>query len=385
MRINYVLTPRDVLFFRDARPMDSDKRRTGDLRLIGHGAQWPRPDLLFSAVIHTLVGDPERPDARLYGSAPDLRVRGPFPVRGGRLFLPRPLDWDMRLERLPPGATNLPEPLTHGFIDRQEGKKAWPEWIAAEDYARYLRGEIVEGKAPPSPSPPLWESEPRVGTTLDRATGTSWRGGGAMSGRWQMEVLRLAPGVGMLCEVAQARADTLDGRDVRFGGQGGTVRFRGVPAAEGLSARLGGLPLGEPTCLVRWTLLAPALFMKGWYPNWLNAEGRVMLPTEAVARRPGESRAAWRQRAHAETRPFASARLIAARIGKPVAFSGWDLREGPKPTELAVPPGSAYVFACDTPDEAGQLARALHLTVHSDLGEKGFGLGVCSYLHDRLD
>ena len=79
-----------------------------------------------------------------------------------------------------------------------------------------------------------------------------------------------------------------------------------------------------------------------------------------------------------ECRPFETARLIAACIGKAVAFSGYDSQVREKPTELAVPAGSAYVFECETVEEAGKLVAALNLKPLSDLGEKGFGLGVCS-------
>ncbi len=379
MRIDYAVTPRDVLFFRDARPMDSEKARLRDVRLIGHGAVWPRPDLLHSAVIHALLGGPDAPETD-YGSVPDLRVAGPFPVREGRLFLPRPLDWDMTVEPVPAGLTDLPAPLTHGFVDRVQEKKRLPAWVDAGTYARYLRGEIRPGEQPPAE--PLWQAEPRVGTTLDRETGCSRRTRGKVSGQWQMEVLRLEPGVAMLCAVEQARADALDGRDVRLGGQGGTVRFARVPEAEGLMARLRRLPRGTPTRWLRWTLLTPALFMKGWLPNWLDGAGRVMLPFEAVERRVGETREAWRRRARTEWKPFPTARLAAARIDTPIAFSGWDALTHAKPTELAVPAGSAYLFRCDTAEEAARLAELLHLRTRSDLGEKGFGLGVCAFLPD---
>ena len=379
MTLDFTLTPRDVLFFRDARPMDTAKARRKNLRLIGHGAQWPRPDLLYSAVMHALLGSPDTPEETLYGANPDLRVWGPFPERAGRLFLPCPLDWDMRVACLPEGTTDLPAPLTHGFLDRTLGKKALPAWIAIEDYARYLTGGVAVGEAPPAEA--LWQAEPRVGTALDDRRGTARRAPEAMSAQWQMEVLRLAQGVTMRCAVEQAKADALVGRDVRFGGQGGTVRFDRAPAgAASLLARLEALPKGTPGRWVRWTLLAPALFMKGWYPNWLDDAGRVMLPTEAVARRPGETRAAWRQRARAEWHPFESARLVAARVGKSIAFSGWDTLTREKPTELAVPAGSAYLFECRDVAEAQRLVGRLNLKTLSDLGPQGFGLGICSYL-----
>lgn len=393
-KTTYELTPRDVLFFRDARPMDVDKSRKDDIFNVGHGANWPRPDQLFSAVIHDLVRDPSAPEGAWYGKVSDLRVTGPFPFRDGELYLPIPLDWDMRLVVFDAalGATDIPAPLTAGFADRVVEKKSYPKWIPVADYARYLGNEVGRGKgsteadAPTNDDAALFLCEPRLGTTLDAATGASKRVEGRMeSGRYAAEYLRLGAGVKFVCAVETVHDAELRDRWVRFGGQGGLVRFE---AAGDLDARLRALPQGTPTRFVRWTLLAPALFAKGWYPNWLeetadgSRTGKVMLPMEEVLRRPGESRAAYRARMKVEMRPFETARLIAACIGKAVAFSGYDSQDREKPTELAVPAGSSYVFACGTVEEAQKLVAALHLKALSDLGEKGFGLGVCSYVSE---
>ena len=390
---SYELSPRDVLFFRDARPMDVDKDRTDDVFNVGHGAYWPRPDQLFSAVIHELIRDPNVSEKNWYGSVSDLRVTGPFPMKDGKLYLPMPLDWDMKLIDFDAsqGVTDIPAPLTAGFADRVVEKKSYPRWITTDDYVRYLKGTVGAGKGPKEPDEPedldgkLYAAEPRVGTTLDASTGASKRVDGRYeSGQYEAEYLRLGEGVKMLCEVETVKVDELSGRDVRFGGQGGMVRFE--PSGKGLEAELKSLSKGNPTKYVRWTLLTPALFMKGWYPNWLEEQadgkrtGKVMLPTERVQRRPGESRAAYRARMKEECKPFETATLIAACIGKPLAFSGYDSLDKEKPTELAVPAGSSYVFKCETEDEAKKLVEVLNLKPLSDLGEKGLGLGICSYV-----
>ncbi len=394
-KTTYELTPRDVLFFRDARPMDVNKAGKDDHFNVGHGANWPRPDLLFSAVIHELVRDPRAPEGAWYGTVSDLHITGPFPLLNGELYLPMPLDWDMSLIRFDAaiGATDVPAPLAAGFADRVVEKKSYPRWISAKDYVRYLTGDVGRGKGAQETDEPvnrdsaLCQCEPRLGTTIDAETGASKRGEGpAESGRYAAEYLRLGAGVKMACAIETAQADSLANRWVRFGGQGGLVRFE--PAGRDLAAQLGKLPKGNPTRFVRWTLLTPALFAKGWYPNWLETAadgsrtGKVMIPMDKVLRRPGESRAAYRARMKIEMKPFETARLIAACVGKPVAFSGYDSQTCEKPTELAVPAGSAYVFACETVEEAAKLVDALHLKPLSDLGEKGFGLGVCSYLDE---
>ena len=393
----YELTPRDVLFFRDARPMDVDKSRTAEIFNVGHGANWPRPDQLFSAVIHELIRNPDAPERDWYGSVSDLHVTGPFPLLKDngedKLYLPMPLDWDMNLVEFDTsvGVTDIPLPLTAGFADRVVEKKSYPRWISLDDYKRYLEGRVGEGKkedeadCPENGDARLHLPEPRCGTTLSAETGASRRTAGRYeSGQYAAEYLRLGRDAKMLCEIETEKAGELEQRMVRFGGQGGLVRF--TPAKTGLAASLASLPGGVRTRFVRWTLLTPALFAKGWYPNWLEeteADGRtgkVMLPADKVLRRRGESRAAYRARMKAECHPFETAKLIAACIGKPLAFSGYDSKDGEKPTELAVPAGSGYVFACESEAEAENLFKVLHLKPLSDLGEKGLGLGVCSYV-----
>lgn len=384
----YTLMPRDLLFFRDARPMDVRKEDEGKgYRAIGHGANWPRPDILHSAVMHELIRDMNVSEEEWYGSVTDLKVMGPFPYKGNEIYLPRPLDWDMKLYQMPvdtDGKSNLPEPLTHAFLDRCEGKKKYPEWISLEEYKRYLTNQVGQGKPKKEVDEPksekLFERAPRNGITLDRDSGASKRTDNAYSGRYQAEYLELSKGVQMLCEIEQSsKAMPEDGQSMIMGGQGGTVAFKACEA-EVLRGKLEALPRGTPSCYVRWSLITPAVFEKGWMPNWLNADGKVMIPQNEVLRQAGEKREAFRKRKQAESRFFDSAKLIAACIGSAIHFSGWASVEKEKPTLLAVPAGSCYVFKCDTVEEAEKLVKALHLKRLSDLGEKGFGIGVCSYL-----
>ncbi len=394
----FEITSRDVLFFRDARPMDVDKDRTDDVFNIGHGANWPRPDQLFSAAIHELIRNPNAPESEWYGTVSDLRVTGPFPILDGKLFRPTPLDWDMRLFAFDGncGLTDISEPLEYGFADRFPEKKAYPRWISCEDYVRYLDGQVGigkgkdEGDAPADNDSKLYCIESRAATTLDSSTGASKRiASRNESGQYMAEYLRLGKKAGMICSVESEKAEELEGRSVRFGGQAGMAYF--AKAQNCLQKTLESLPRGKPSRFVRWTLLSPALFAGGWYPNWLERDdsdkctGKVMIPMEKVLRRPGETRAAYRARMKEEMKPFETARLVGACIGKAVAFSGYDSKSAEKPTELAVPPGSCYVFRCDTVDEAQKLVSALNLKPLSDLGEKGFGLGVCSYMTEPAE
>lgn len=375
------LIPRDVLFFKDARPMEASDA--------GRGGHWPRPDQFYNALHHAfLMQWPEMQDwegelhtkrgkennsSFRFGA---LKTIGPFPMKNGELYFPMPLDWEMDV--IPLHQTDLPTPLTHGFCAKSREKRRDPQWISRADYEAYLKGDFpkvedVDAK--------LYGVDRNIGIGINAETSTTKDGA-----FYQAEYLRLCDGVTLAgeaeCVIKPKRREGMVDVFARedspktciFGGQQGVCT---------LSIGSGGLLWPRfsavSTCHLRWTLLTPALFCSGWKPGWVADDGKVMLPRKTIKRIPGERREDWKKRQNAET--GFDAKLIAARIGKPVAFSGWDEQtKAPKPTVLAVPAGSSYVFRCASIEEAKALANVLNApNRRSDLnGEKGFGIGLCS-------
>jgi hypothetical protein len=164
---------------------------------------------------------------------------------------------------------------------------------------------------------------------------------------------------------------------------------------------------------VRWTLLSPAIFPHipaseknptehpgGWLPSWIHPESlEVCLKDPGESARRAEGRVAWRQRVAAL--PAIDATLVAATVPRAIPVTGWALHDsddetgaadapgGARATHLAVPAGAVYFFDCGSKEAATQLANALNWHSTGDqssianrrstvLGEKGFGLGVCS-------
>lgn len=415
---SFELVPRDLLFLRDARPMEASDA--------GLGANWPRPDQLYSALHHTFLARwpkpqdwegegthvfrDKRPD-EFRGRSKDkttdsslrfgaLKTIGPFPCRntgnGGDapgVFLPCPLDIGMKL--LKSDNTDLPGPLSCAFSLCHEGKVSLPKWISRKDYLQYLKsdpecyftrdGNEWKFVPPANPEPPLYFADRNIGIGMDPKRGAARKGA-----FYQAEYLRLAQDVtmGFMAECIQKGRHVQTSQDVfsllpereqvAFGGQQGACTLFSKPGN-----LFAGLVADIMTPWLRWTLLTPAVFSAGWRPGWIDPDtGEVKLRAK-VERLPGENRFDWRARM--ENQPVLSGKLVAARIGKPEAFSGWDEKaEGPKPTLLAVPAGSSYVFKCDSTDEAIALAQALqHPVPRSDcFGEKGFGVGVCSSVQE---
>jgi len=429
MTYHFHIEPRDVLFMRDAKPMSASDA--------GLGANWPRPDQVWSAFInafhrrwpamqtwehkHNIKESDRNKDSSFRFGA--LKTGGLFPYatadgtdNEGKplfkqgLYLPCPLDvaadesgklYSMKL--VPKGLTDLPAPLTHMFSAAVLGKAQPPQWLHASDYARYLAGEVLTPEFKPS----LYDNERHTGIAINPETGSTVEGQ-----LYQAEYLRFHPEIRMAvqaeCVIVGETREKVDvfARIAQeenipfvFGGQQGIAYMKRQQELVGLPQnRLNGNGL-----LLRWTLLTPALFPAiavnsakginahpgGWLPNWVDAvSGKVCLPQGRIEKQPSESRDAWRQRM--VRAPQFSATLVAARIGKGLSFSGWDLQTGPKPTQVAVPAGSSYLFKCGSDEELKALATTLAwnggngdvvVSRRSTLfGEKGFGLGVCSRL-----
>lgn len=399
----YVLTPSDVLFFRDGRPMDVDKEQE-DVRNIGHGASWPRPDHLFKGVIHALIGErmasldairSEDGDGKLsYGDFGGLRVFGPFPMKSGEVYLPRPLDWDMRPYPCK-DSTDLPEPLECGFLDRRVGKKKYPSWVTLADFKDYLAGKDhdlhvvmekdedgkdVEVVRFPYKDGDLFTTESRIGNTLDPRTNASKRiQDEHRSGEYQADYLRLAKHVRMWCAVETGKMKGGEEapkvpESIIMGGQGGIVRCEESTLDLGKELAMDGeIAAGK---LVKWTLISPAYFPgNGWLPDFCKdtTKGGAAQELGTVMLR------------RTKDGPLVGAKLIGACVGKPVVYSGWDTRTRVKPTQMAVPAGSAYLFRCDDADAARALVDVLHLKPRSQNSGQGFGIGVCSLVDDFQD
>lgn len=369
----FQLEPRDLLFMRDARPMEASDA--------GLGANFPRPDQLWSAIInafHRQWPSPQSWEGYIHTKRKEGRSRrnsdkrrhdnlnssdrfgalktcGPFPLKDGKTYFQFPLDWGMELVPCPD--TNLPTPLTHAFRDKELGKKSYPQWLHEVDYKKYLASSDDQSFE----SCDLFSIERNIGIAIDAGTRST------MEGKlYQAEYLRLERGVSL---GFSASCDLKNGTDVFaqfkernliLGGQ------QGIVTLNELQSDSGGLPQSPEVSsrFLRWTLLTPAVFRNGWLPDWcVDSRTPPQSPLGTVM-----------------LKDCQFAKLIAARIGKPLAFSGWDLQTGPKPTQLAVPAGSCYVFDCGTVENAQQLANVLNPPNRrsSVFGEKGFGIGICS-------
>ena len=385
-----------------------------------------------------------------------LRTAGPFPAvvrpnAGPAWLFPAPADFVASDEdraflaplRDPNGSSDLPTPLRYSLGSLCEPSKAevLPWWTKAGIEAG-LRSERPE-------RPEMWAAEELyaaewttgIGIDPERQTQDGER-------IYSAEYLRLredtrlghqtALGFAASLPLRRPDRDGLEGMDKLFpahdivlcGGQQRACRVQPVQGDVHLDAlfpvsQLETLkPGADGKWRLKWLLLSPAVYPfisgaspGGWLPNWIAATdgfdhgrafraGDVLLKSEIPAKQRGESRDAWRKRVAREVNPI-QARLVAARVPKPIVITGWSERlheiaaeavesgaaptaqPGPRPTLLAVPAGAGYYFETDSAVEAAKLANALNwhgsdsnpTTIRNRrstlMGEKGFGLGVC--------
>ena len=427
------IDPSGPLFFRDARPMGASD--------IGSGAAWPQTGMFHNAMLSAFhekwpaLQDWEFPHHRRVARDVNwnsssmrfggLKTAGPFPFLEGRMYFPTPSDlvaeenkdgsvsYGVMSPASCPGKSNLPASLKQSPLSPFPPSKAESgPWLSTEDFGKYLNGRLED--LHPRAASDFYVVEARPGVAIDPNTGTALD-----KGLYQAEYLRLKPGVSMTAfaecaSIAHPRGDGPSNCDVMelffedanknvaFGGQRGMVYLKDRRAAD-LKDPFAFIAAQPTGVRIKWVLLSPSVFVGGWLPGWLNpVSGKVMLKRGGIDRIPGEKREAWRARL--QQAPAIDATLVAARVPKPVAFSGWQLdtcvdaeareaqgqipeggrtpharKPGPKATILAVPAGAVYYFEAVSPEAAASLVAALNGQRCSDrFGERGFGVGVCA-------
>jgi len=413
-----LLEPTDVLFFRDSVPMAAGQGR-------GHGCRLPWPSTLHEAFRSTLLladGDLRSSKAeqgrdlrersgreRLRGLATpvsehrrqrgqtsvantayqSLRTIGPLPwlepdprkpEAPSGLFLPVPLDAQVDddgqihpLELLwhENGCSSVTQLPCLPVSPVPATKKHRLGWWRTQQFASYLaggRGAVFT----PLPDSAFWEPEHRIGVEIAPHTFAAAQGH-LYAGTYlrPRNEFRLAAWIGLVRPRAdeEARFDRLITRH-RFLLLGGERRLARITPRDGFTLPERPTAPKAGPCLLKWSLITPAVFVHGWLPGWCMDTSAQQRPAgEVCLKLPGR------------------ARLVASCLGKAVAFAGWDAVDGkPKETRLAVPAGSVYYFLCENSETANALIAKLHCDLpastsgpRSDFfGEKGFGCGLCS-------
>ena len=368
------MTPRDLLFCRDARPMESS--------WTGKGGFLPGPATFLGALTTEFCRKfPEELKLRYaQRKGNGLRSRGPFLCKEGELYFPVPLDIApenklLELGKLE-GESDFPGFLEYALFAPQADKRSVAPYISMSELKNYLESRPFKTVGERE----FFDREARPGITITPDTRTAEDGA-----FYYAEYLRLKPGVSLVGEAALNGENCLsrlfEGKERPLMPLGGQQTMVYVEAQQG--KRLPWPQVRTSGTLVKWVLLTPAAFTGGWLPDFVEPEtGRLLLTAETgerPERLPGENRAAYRKRI---VKIPIAAKLIAARVGKSIPVSGWKQKgEGggaPRAAHLCVPAGSIYYFRADDEKNAEMLVKTLTGKAYSvTSGRAGFGIGIC--------
>lgn len=346
----YRLIPEDVLFFREAKPSsigDDHYLRsifppfpstlyglTRTQRLLEEGCDLSA----VSSQWWQTLPEPLRREIGEWGEYGSLQLRGPWLLQGDEILLPAPLDLRVHAK----SAENADEPRKVTSVarllpvDQERGKRGWShafapmspsvrselELDAPSDWFLTMNGveRWMEGGTPLPEhfvdSRSLWRSEVRTGVGLQKERRSN------VSGMlYTFGFVRLEHGVSIGFEVegGALQPDCY----VRLGGENRLARLQSGPSLTREIDAASHTAEGDGV----YTLLAPAIYDKGSYPE---------------------------------------ASVIAAVVADADHVGGWDLaRRGPKPLRRAVPAGSVYWIDHGPGDRLGSLSQQ---------NNEGFGL-----------
>lgn len=392
------LTPRDPLISRDGRPFG---RGQGNKM---RGLPWPLPSVVAGSLRTALVK--AAPSLDFSGDVPQrlmqVAVAGVFPVHGGQLYVPCPLDavgepahgGDLKaLHRAAPqeapGGCDFPEnlPLRPVMLSAQQAAEDFkpaqlPDWWPLDKMVAWLTDSAaaygpdwVDARFLCHPVQTL-----RDHVSLDRDRGAAEEGQIFATSNLHLTHLprfrsgdqrhpSLADRFADLLLAARVTADDAQLGDLRLevwhplGGERRLVHWsrRGEPALwqcpEPVRAALAGARR------IRLVLATAAIFAGGWRPGWLEGSMPEGAPPGAAG---------------------IQLKLVGVASGRWRAVSGWSLqplpetgRPGPKPIRRMVPAGSVYFFEVASGDPAS-LAEHWLAPVSDDPQERrdGFGLAL---------
>lgn len=403
-----LINPRDPLIARDGRPFGIGNR--------AHCLDWLPPSTV-AGTLRTLVGKCTGGDfdQETIASLLGIHITGPFPWRGGELFLPAPLDavyypgkisseeegprvtsrgtiHAIRPLELAPGeGCDLPHASLHPVGLSPEIKSEFkparvPQFWAMSELVKWLfmretscpaafpPPEQTEGDQIPIEAGKFLSSIPkesRFHTQVDPDTGTAQdehlfsTTGLVLRNPMTIRARTNTPSKsgGQVREVEEVALQELNGLHP-LGGERRLAHW--VTGADQVQSKSPwDLPdpvrqaiSADDVKRVRMVLASPGLFAEGWKPGWLapREDGFVGTPPSS---------------------PGIKLRLVGACVGRWRPISGWSYEaRGPKPVRRLVPEGSVYFLEILEGDALELVETAWLESICDDEQDQKDGFGV---------
>ncbi len=328
------------------KPLDTVYFRSGKDISFGTGRSlFPPPPSVLRGVLRGifLSENPRFIEAARRGEEePSLKIKikGVFVKRGASLLFRLPLDLyhpkesqEQVLKRYILQERKSPSsyPLSHFLLSEEEGEVPWGflevgafrKYLDGEGTLRFIGNEEI-----------FWEEE-KIGIRRDFSTRTVEE-----SALFSQVFLRLRENVKFLVWYEGAE---LPGEGIaKLGADGKPAKFK--------EGEIEDIPMPRFNRRFKIYLATPSIFKNGWLPSWIGKD--YLLEKDGIR-----------------------ARLIAAAVGRPQFFSGWDMSKNePKRNYRAVPAGSVYYFEL-LEGSPSLLERVFHGKIISEeRAEEGFGL-----------
>lgn len=243
--------------------------------------------------------------------------------------------------------------LTHIHIYEYDEDVDQPEGLLSKTYMKdYLENKkgikIIS-------TDEFWQEEWKIGIARERKTLTSREGY-----LYRIPMVRMNENTGFIVKVCMKKGEFPNKGLLQLGGEAKTAYFEVLE--DNPLGILENLEINWKNKLFKLYLATPALFKKGWLPEWIDE--KTLEGTINNIR----------------------LKLIGAAVGKYINIGGWDmLNNRPKKMYRAVPAGSVYYFQVLDDSDFRKLRDTFHLKNISDelpeeedikFSQKGFGLSL---------
>ena len=357
--MKYRITPLDPLISRDARQFGAGSPM--------HSFSWITNTVIAGTVRTVLWKASDNPDSReTLDTLKKISAAGNFPILDGKIYFPRPLDiitsandiYQIKPGDFPPDSgANMPaEGLMPSFPDAEEDFK--PEKLNAFWEKDMMIHWLIHGRENLTFNEKRTLSAPahdeRVHAKIDPSAGVAKDGN--LFSTTGLDFIHRDTDKGLLREEISVDIGTMN-LPSRFtapaGGERRLAEFSRHDEDNTLWECPGELDVAGGN--LRLVLASPAMFAKGWLPDWID---EATLTGEI----PGTN---------------AAVRLISAVTERWQPVSGWYYERGnngPKPMRRAVPAGSVYFFRVISGNaDAKSLWLRSICTSEQDIND-GFGL-----------
>ncbi len=348
------ITPFDTLFFRTGRPYKGGEDTWADVIFP------PSPSTLYGAIRSFLIfnrGSLEdfyqgkyKEDLGTPYEKGSLKTIGPFLYKD-EIFLKTPLDLvlveDKKLKPLKfsekPSLFISNYKLERILIWQKDVDVDEPEgWLSLTEFCDYLKNKKESYSF--FKNEDFFNFEHKIGIKRNRWSLTSEEGY-----LYRIPLIRMHKNAGLVVDVNGVN-DFPESGVIQLGGESKGAYFQRIddPFKE-----LKGMNFNFKDGLFKLYIATPAIFKKGWLPNWIDDS-----KLEGTYNR-------------------ITLRLLGCAVGKPIYIGGWDIaRGGPKPMRKAVPQGSVYYFEILNGDK-DKIKETFHFKNISDINsEEGFGLSI---------